>query len=95
MLPPPQLKLWPELGATRESFTLYGGTALTMRLGYRTSTDFDFFSKAPLGPERREEPEPAASRNPSFLTRGNGGFWNCCKGTFLLCCDVFKDVFKD
>ena len=52
MLPPPQLKLWPELGATPESFTLYGGTALTLRLGHRTSVDFDFFSNAPLDPER-------------------------------------------
>ena len=52
MLPPPQLKLWPELGATPESFTLYGGTALTLRLGHRASVDFDFFSNAPFDPER-------------------------------------------
>jgi hypothetical protein len=52
MLPPPQLKLWLELGATPESFTLYGGTALTLRLGHRTSLDFDFFSNAPFDPER-------------------------------------------
>jgi len=52
MLPPPQLKLWPELGATPDSFTLYGGTALALRLGHRTSVDFDFFSNAPFDPER-------------------------------------------
>jgi len=52
MLPPPQLEPWPELGATPESFTLYGGTALTLRLGHRTSLDFDFFSNAPFDPER-------------------------------------------
>jgi hypothetical protein len=52
MLPPPQLELWPKLGATPESFTLYGGTALTLRLGHRTSADFDFFSNASLDPER-------------------------------------------
>jgi hypothetical protein len=52
MLPPPQLKLWRELGATPEAFTLYGGTALTLRLGHRTSVAFDFFSNAPLDPER-------------------------------------------
>jgi hypothetical protein len=51
MLPPPQRKLWPELGATPESFTLYGGTALTLRLGHRASVDFDFFSNAPFDPE--------------------------------------------
>jgi len=52
MLPPPQLRLWRELAATPESFTLYGGTALTLRLGHRTSLDFDFFSNAPFDPER-------------------------------------------
>jgi hypothetical protein len=51
-LPPPQVKLWAELGATPESFTLYGGTALTLRLGHRTSVDFDFFSNEPFDPER-------------------------------------------
>jgi hypothetical protein len=52
MLPRPQLRLWPELGATPEAFTLYGGTALTLRLGHRTSVDFDFFSNAAFDPER-------------------------------------------
>jgi len=52
MLPPPQLRLWPELGATPASFTLYGGTALTLRLGHRASADFDFFSNAPFDPVR-------------------------------------------
>ncbi len=52
MLPPPQLRLWPELGATTETFTLYGGTALALRLGHRTSVDFDFFSNASFDPER-------------------------------------------
>jgi len=52
MLSPPQLNLWPELDATPEAFTLYGGTALTLRLGHRTSAAFDFFSNAPLDPER-------------------------------------------
>lgn len=52
MLPPPQRKLWPELGATPEAFTLYGGTALALRLGHRTSVDFDFFSSMPFDPER-------------------------------------------
>jgi hypothetical protein len=52
MLPPPQLKLWPELGATPEAFTLYGGTALALLLGHRTSADFYFFSNAPFDPDR-------------------------------------------
>jgi hypothetical protein len=52
MLPPPQVRLWQELGSTPESFTLYGGTALALRLGHRSSVDFDFFSNAPFDPER-------------------------------------------
>jgi hypothetical protein len=52
ILPPPQLHLWPELDATPEGFTLYGGTALALRLGRRTSVDFGFFSNAALDPDQ-------------------------------------------
>jgi hypothetical protein len=48
ILPPPQLRLWQELDATPEHFTLYGGTALALRLGHRSSIDFDFFSNQPF-----------------------------------------------
>ena len=51
ILPPPQLRLWPELDATPEAFTLYGGTALALRLGHRASVDFDFFSNEPFDPD--------------------------------------------
>jgi len=51
MLPPPQVRLWQELGSTPESFKLYGGTALALRLGHRSSVDFDFFSNAPFDPD--------------------------------------------
>ncbi|MDR3570074.1 MAG: nucleotidyl transferase AbiEii/AbiGii toxin family protein [Syntrophobacteraceae bacterium] len=51
ILPPPQLQLWPELDATPEQFTLYGGTALALRLGHRGSVDFDFFSNQPFDPD--------------------------------------------
>ncbi|MFZ5502528.1 MAG: nucleotidyl transferase AbiEii/AbiGii toxin family protein [Pseudomonadota bacterium] len=43
--------LWRELGATPETFTLYGGTALALRLGHRTSIDFDFFSNTRFDPD--------------------------------------------
>ena len=33
-------------------FTLYGGTALALRLGHRTSVDFDFFSPIPFDPDK-------------------------------------------
>lgn len=57
-LPAPQLALWPELAATPDSFTLYGGTALALRLGHRASVDFDFFSNAFFDPERIAEETP-------------------------------------
>jgi hypothetical protein len=51
MLPPSQLRLWQELDETPESFTLYGGTALALRMGHRVSVDFDFFSNRPFDPD--------------------------------------------
>jgi hypothetical protein len=51
-LPSPQRALWPELGATPGVFTLYGGTALVLRLGHRMSVDFDFFSNASFDPDQ-------------------------------------------
>ena len=52
ILPDEQRKLWPALADVPESFVLYGGTALALRLGHRTSVDFDFFSSEPLDFER-------------------------------------------
>lgn len=52
ILPPPQRRLWAELAAVPESFTLYGGTALALRLAHRKSVDFDFFSNQPFDPEQ-------------------------------------------
>lgn len=51
-LPPPQRTLWLELKATPERFTLYGGTALALRLGHRASVDFDFFSNTTFDPDQ-------------------------------------------
>lgn len=48
-LPPAQRRLWPQLAPTRSlGFVLYGGTAVTLRLGHRASVDFDLFSAGPL-----------------------------------------------
>jgi len=45
ILPQAQRLLWPELQpAVALGFALYGGTAIALRLGHRTSVDFDFFS---------------------------------------------------
>jgi hypothetical protein len=50
-LPQPQLRLWQELDGTPDHFTLYGGTAMALRLGHRVSVDFDFFSNQPFDPD--------------------------------------------
>lgn len=48
ILPAAQKRLWPELSEVPDEFVLYGGTALALHLGHRTSIDFDFFSGRPL-----------------------------------------------
>jgi Nucleotidyl transferase AbiEii toxin, Type IV TA system len=49
VLPQAQQLLWPHLQqAATLGFVLYGGTAIALRLGHRTSVDFDFFCAAPL-----------------------------------------------
>ena len=48
ILPDEQRALWPALASVPESFVLYGGTGLALRLGHRASVDFDFFSSGPL-----------------------------------------------
>lgn len=44
ILPDAQRRLWPELAQTPADFTLYGGTAIPLRLGHRQSADFNFFA---------------------------------------------------
>ncbi len=49
LLPKPQQEIWPLLApAAALSFVLYGGTAVALHLGHRSSVDFDFFSAKPL-----------------------------------------------
>jgi hypothetical protein len=49
VLPASQLRLWPELRPVADlGFALYGGTAVALRLGHRTSVDFDFFTERTL-----------------------------------------------
>jgi Nucleotidyl transferase AbiEii toxin, Type IV TA system len=44
ILPASQRQLWDELDCIPDFFTLYGGTALALRLGHRQSVDFDLFA---------------------------------------------------
>ncbi|MCB2261700.1 MAG: nucleotidyl transferase AbiEii/AbiGii toxin family protein [Candidatus Thiosymbion ectosymbiont of Robbea hypermnestra] len=52
ILPLSQRRLWRELSSVPEEFTLYGGTAIALQLGHRTSLDFDFFSTVSFAPDR-------------------------------------------
>lgn len=44
ILPPAQRNFWYEAPSIPAGFVLYGGTAIALRLGHRSSEDFDFFS---------------------------------------------------
>ncbi|WP_045212574.1 nucleotidyl transferase AbiEii/AbiGii toxin family protein [Desulfonatronovibrio magnus] len=44
ILPPAQKSIWNELTIVPGNFVLYGGTAIALQLGHRSSIDFDFFS---------------------------------------------------
>jgi hypothetical protein len=48
VLPLAQRAFWDDLGLVPHGFVLYGGTALALRLGHRSSVDFDFFAHDPL-----------------------------------------------
>lgn len=63
ILPEPQLQLWPKLRPMAElGFALYGGTAIALRLGHRTSVDFDFFTERALHRASLEGPLPFLRR---------------------------------
>lgn len=53
VLPSAQRQLWPALASLPGEFVLYGGTAIALRLGHRTSVDFDYFTDEPLDADRR------------------------------------------
>lgn len=49
ILPAAQQELWSLLAPAKGlNFVLYGGTAVALHLGHRTSIDFDFFNAEPL-----------------------------------------------
>lgn len=74
ILPSAQRRLWDELGAIPANFTLYGGTALALRLGHRQSVDFDFFSNTALDIDRLQQqnallkPAQVLQAEPNTLT---------------------------
>lgn len=72
ILPPAQKRLWPELrNAQHLGFTLYGGTAIALRLGHRESVDFDFFSEKPLDREAIKAAFPFMGHAETLQDQGN------------------------
>ena len=72
ILPPAQQGLWPELrSAPHLGFTLYGGTAIALRLGHRHSVDFDFFSEKSLDREAIKAAFPFMARSTTLQDTGN------------------------
>ena len=58
-LPSAQREIWPLLAAAPAlAFVLYGGTAVALHLGHRTSLDFDFFRAEPLDKKEVETSFP-------------------------------------
>lgn len=51
ILPAAQRRLWNELASVPKPFVLYGGTAIALHLGHRTSIDFDFFGFRHFDPD--------------------------------------------
>ncbi|WP_109485851.1 nucleotidyl transferase AbiEii/AbiGii toxin family protein [Occallatibacter savannae] len=63
ILPSAQRLLWSDLRPVSSlGFALYGGTAVALRFGHRSSVDFDFFSEASLDRTRLLESLPFLSR---------------------------------
>ncbi len=64
ILPESQKRLLPELVDVKNlGFALYGGTAISLRLGHRESVDFDFFCEKPLDKRALHAAIPALRRN--------------------------------
>ena len=56
ILPEEQKTFWGGLSPCKNlGFVLYGGTAIALQLGHRSSVDFDFFSHIPLDTPKEKE----------------------------------------
>ena len=58
LLPAAQQRVLRELAGVPRRFVLYGGTAITLRLGHRASVDFDLFSNDHFQPDALERAIP-------------------------------------
>ena len=64
VLPSVQRAIWPQLKASIQlGFVLYGGTAVALRIGHRSSVDFDFFSEKSLDRKTLKDGFPFLSQS--------------------------------
>jgi hypothetical protein len=67
-----QTALWPRLkGATDLGFVLYSRTAVALRLGHRSSIDFDFFPDKPLDRDEIRRCLPFFEQSTSLQDKGD------------------------
>jgi len=81
ILPRAQKCLWPELkNSVKLGYTLYGGTAIALRLGHRNSVDFDFFSEKPLNQRAIKAAFPFIERSTTLQDQDNTWVLNVPNG---------------
>ncbi len=72
ILPAARRRLWPQLQKAADlGFVLYDGTAIALRLGHRTSVDFDFFSEKSLDRDAIKGAFPFMAHATSLLDKGD------------------------
>jgi hypothetical protein len=63
ILPPAQTEYWEGLaGRVPQQFVLYGGTAVALRFGHRSSVDFDYFTEQGIGYDSLAKTLPALAQ---------------------------------
>ncbi len=84
ILPPAQAALWPALAPVAGlGFTLYGGTAIALRLGHRVSEDFDLFSAAPLDSDALRRACPFIAVRPALREDADSFIVRTAEGVLL------------
>jgi hypothetical protein len=89
VLPAAQQALWPRLRPLADmGFVLYGGTAVALRLGHRSSVDFDFFRAMPLDRDGLKAALPVLAV--STAIQDNGDTWSL----MVPCGDTQSELVK-
>ncbi|MGH6793163.1 MAG: nucleotidyl transferase AbiEii/AbiGii toxin family protein [Methyloceanibacter sp.] len=72
IFPPAQKEFWEKLaGSVPGRFVLYGGTAVALRFGHRTSIDFDYFTDQSVSYDDLARTMPALTQAPVMQRAAN------------------------